>query len=80
MSRNTIDTSTPSPADVQDDTAYVCRVAEWLVQAGVDHVGMKEDMSHKGPGYVLVNGGIQVHLIGSDDLDAAVAKILAEGL
>jgi hypothetical protein len=41
---------------------------------------MKEDMSHKGPGYVLVNGGIQVHLIGSDDLDAAVAKILAEGL
>lgn len=62
------------------DTAKGIRVAEWLVQAGVDHVGMKEDVSHKGPGYVLANGGIQVHLINSDDLDAAVDEILAEGL
>jgi cation diffusion facilitator family transporter len=62
------------------DTAKGIRVAEWLVQAGVNHVGMKEDVSRKGPGYVLANGGIQVHLIDSDDLDAAVAEILAEGL
>jgi cation diffusion facilitator family transporter len=62
------------------ETAKGIRVAEWLVQAGVDHVGMKEDVSRKGPGYVLANGGIQVHLIDSDDLDAAVAEILAEGL
>ncbi len=62
------------------ETAKGIRVAEWLVKAGVDHVGMKEDVSRKGPGYVLANGGIQVHLIDSDDLDAAVADILAEGL
>lgn len=62
------------------DIAKGIRVAEWLVQAGVDHVGMKEDVSRKGPGYVLANGGIQAHLIDSDDLDTAVAEILAEGL
>jgi cation diffusion facilitator family transporter len=62
------------------DTAKGIRVAEWLVQAGVDHVGMKEDVSRKGPGYVLANGGIQSHLIDSDDLDVAVAEILAGGL
>lgn len=42
------------------ETAKGIRVAEWLVQAGVDHVGMKEDVSHKGPGYVMANGGIQL--------------------
>ena len=62
------------------ETAKGIRVAEWLVQAGVDHVGMKEDISRKGPGYVLANGGIQVHLIAGDDLDAAVDDILTQGI
>jgi len=62
------------------ETAKGIRVAEWLVQAGVDHVGMKEDVSRKGPGYVLANGGIQVVTVDQMDLDAAVAEILAECL
>jgi predicted Fe-Mo cluster-binding NifX family protein len=62
------------------DTAKGIRVAEWLVKAGIDHVGMKEDVSRKGPGYVLANGGIQAHLITSDHLDAAIDEILAEGI
>ncbi|MFN2435546.1 MAG: cation diffusion facilitator family transporter [Desulfotignum sp.] len=62
------------------ETAKGIRVAEWLVKAGVDHVGMKEDISRKGPGYVLANGGIQVHLIAGDDLDAAIDDILTKGI
>ncbi|MDT8379410.1 MAG: cation diffusion facilitator family transporter [Desulfotignum sp.] len=62
------------------DTAKGIRVAEWLVKAGIDHVGMKEDVSCKGPGYVLANGGIQTYLITSDHLDAAIDEILAEGI
>jgi cation diffusion facilitator family transporter len=62
------------------ETAKGIRVAEWLVKAGVDHVGMKEDVSRKGPGYVLANGGIQIHLIAGDDLDAAINDILAKGI
>lgn len=40
------------------ETAKGIRVAEWLVQHKVDRVFMKEDLSHKGPGYVLGQAGI----------------------
>jgi cation diffusion facilitator family transporter len=61
-------------------TAKGIRVAEWLVDYGVDHVGMKEDISHKGPGYVLANGGIKTHLLSCDQLSQAVTEISAAGL
>ncbi len=40
------------------ETAKGIRVAEWLVQQKVDRVFMKEDLSHKGPGYVLGKAGV----------------------
>ena len=64
----------------ETETAKGIRVAEWLVDVGVDHVGMKEDISHKGPGYVLANAGVQTHLLSCDDLHQAVAEISAAGL
>jgi predicted Fe-Mo cluster-binding NifX family protein len=71
---------TTSHTDVYDATAKGIRVAEWLINAGVDHVGMKEDISRKGPGYVLANGGIKVHLISCDHLDTAIDEIVAAGI
>jgi predicted Fe-Mo cluster-binding NifX family protein len=68
---------TTSHTNVYDATAKGTRVAEWLINAGVDHVGMKEDVSRKGPGYVLANGGIKVHLISCDHLDTAIDEIMA---
>jgi cation diffusion facilitator family transporter len=62
------------------ETAKGIRVAEWLINAGVDHVGMREDISRKGPGYVLANGGIKTHLISCDHLDTAVDEIVAAGI
>jgi cation diffusion facilitator family transporter len=61
-------------------TAKGIRVAEWLVQQGVDHIGMKEDISQKGPGYVFSNGGVKIHIIKADHLDQAIGEIIAEGL
>ncbi|MBN1615452.1 MAG: cation diffusion facilitator family transporter [Deltaproteobacteria bacterium] len=39
-------------------TAKGIRVAEWLVEQKVDQVFMREDLSRKGPGYVLGNAGV----------------------
>ncbi len=64
----------------ETETAKGIRVAEWLVDFGVDHVGMKEDISHKGPGYVLANAGIKTHLLSCDHLGQAVTEISAAAL
>ena len=61
------------------ETAKGIRVAEWLVEQGVEHVGMKEDISHKGPGYVLSNGGVKIHIITADHIDQAISEIISEG-
>lgn len=57
-------------------TAKGIRVAEWLLEQGVDHVGMREDVSHKGPGYVLSNGGVRIHRISAGGIDEAAREIL----
>ena len=62
------------------ETAKGIRVAEWLVQRGVEHVGIKEDISRKGPAYVLSNGGVKIHIIKADHMDKAIDEIIAEGL
>ena len=62
------------------ETAKGIRVAEWLVKQGVEHVGMKEDVSNKGPGYVLSNGGVKIHIISSDQISQAISEIAADGL
>ncbi|MBN2062689.1 MAG: cation diffusion facilitator family transporter [Deltaproteobacteria bacterium] len=62
------------------ETAKGIHVAEWLVQRGLEHVGIKEDVSHKGPGYVLSNGGVKIHIIRANHMDQAISEIIAEGL
>jgi predicted Fe-Mo cluster-binding NifX family protein len=59
------------------ETAKGIRVAEWLVEQGIDHLGLKEDISKKGPGYVLSNAGVQMHIISAKDMDKAVDEILS---
>ena len=61
-------------------TAKGIRVAEWLLEQGVEHVGMREDVTRKGPGYVLSNGGVRIHAISAGRIDEAVREILAQGL
>ena len=60
------------------ETAKGIRVAEWLVKQGVEHVGLKEDVSKKGPGYVLSNGGVKLHIISAEELDQAIDEIIVQ--
>ena len=60
-------------------TAKGIRVAEWLVDQKITHVGIKEDVSHKGPGYVLSSAGIKIIRISSKHLSGAVREIMIPG-
>ena len=55
------------------------RVAEWLVDQQITHAGIKEDLSHKGPGYVLASAGIKIRQLSSNNLSGAVHEITAMG-
>ncbi len=57
-------------------TAKGIRVAEWLVDQKITHVGIKEDVSQKGPGYVLSSAGIKIIRISSKHLSGAVREIM----
>ena len=60
-------------------TAKGIRVAEWLVRQKVDQVVMKEDLSRKGPGYVLANAGVTVARISAKQLSEAIDGIQSQG-
>lgn len=55
------------------------RVAEWLVEQNVDEVLTREDLSRKGPGYVLGQAGVKTTIIPEDNLSQALIKILGRG-
>ena len=51
------------------------RVAEWLVENKVDYVAFKEEIKHKGPGYVFSNAGVTTHVVSNEDLEGALSSI-----
>ena len=53
-------------------------MAEWLVEQNVDQVLMKEDLSRKGPGYVLSNAGVHTTVTSAGNLDEAIAAALLD--
>ena len=48
------------------------RVAEWLVSKKVDEMVVTEEMKHKGPGYVLSDAGVSVHVLSVKELGEAL--------
>lgn len=55
------------------------RVAEWLVGMKVDEVWMREDIKHKGPGYVFADAGLAVLNTDAAQLEQLVAEITKTG-
>jgi cation diffusion facilitator family transporter len=53
-------------------------VSEWLVKQKVDEVILKSEVKHKGPGYVLSDAGVEIHLTSANHLDEAIRKALGE--
>jgi cation diffusion facilitator family transporter len=59
------------------ETAKGIRVAEWLISRGVGHVAVKEKIAHRGPGYVLSNGGVRIHNTHAESIAQAIDDIAA---
>lgn len=57
------------------DKAKGIRVAEWLIEQKVDQVFMKEDLSHKGPGYVFGNAGVTMHTTNAQNTRELIEEI-----
>ena len=60
------------------ETAKGIQVAEWLVKKKVDRVILKEEIAHKGPGYVLSNAGVKIRVVPFSELDEAIDAVLSE--
>jgi cation diffusion facilitator family transporter len=58
------------------DVAKGIRVAEWLVEQNTDLVLMREDLSRKGPGYVLANAGVKPSITSANTLDKAIEEAM----
>ena len=54
-------------------------VSEWLVKQKVDRVILKSEVKHKGPGYVLSDAGVEIHMTSADHLDEAIRTALGSG-
>jgi len=59
------------------ETAKGIRVAEWLISRGAGHVAVKENITHRGPGYVLSTGGVRIHNTRAEDASQAIDAIAA---
>jgi predicted Fe-Mo cluster-binding NifX family protein len=62
----------------REDVAKGIRVAEWLVQENVDYVVMKEDLSRKGPGYVMASAGVKFRVTYANKLGEAIEEVVYE--
>jgi cation diffusion facilitator family transporter len=51
------------------------RVAEWLVGQKVDEVRIREDIKHKGPGYVFADAGLRIVHTDASRLEAVAEEI-----
>ncbi len=60
------------------ETAKGIQVAEWLVKNKVDWVILKEEIAHKGPGYVLSNANVKIRVVPFSELDEAIDAVLSE--
>lgn len=54
------------------------RVAEWLINKKIDVLILKEDIKNKGPGYVLSDAGVEVHVTDAENLEEAAQEIVKE--
>jgi predicted Fe-Mo cluster-binding NifX family protein len=61
---------------LQAEKAKGILVSEWLVNQKVDQVILKSEVKHKGPGYVLSDAGVEIHLSSANHLDEAIETVL----
>ncbi len=61
----------------EQEKAKGISAAEWLVRRKVDEVLVKEDLRHKGPGYVFSDAGVKTGVTPADRLNEAIDGFLS---
>jgi cation diffusion facilitator family transporter len=55
------------------------KMAEWLIGEGVDELAGIDEIRNKGPGYVLANAGIKIHIVSAAHIDSVLDTIYPPG-
>jgi cation diffusion facilitator family transporter len=63
---------------VHEKKAKGIKVANWLLEHGLDIIIVRKDISEMGPGYVLGNAGVEIIVVSESDADTALAQVSAD--
>ncbi|MBN2428068.1 MAG: cation diffusion facilitator family transporter [Deltaproteobacteria bacterium] len=63
---------------VHEEKGKGIKVANWLLEQGLDIMIVRKDISEMGPGYVLGNAGVEIILVSETDANAAYSQVMAE--
>ncbi|MCK4502668.1 MAG: cation diffusion facilitator family transporter [Desulfuromonadales bacterium] len=63
---------------VYEEKAKGIKVANWLLEQGLDMMIVRKELGGKGPGYVLGNAEVEIQVVTEADADTAFAAIRAE--
>ena len=70
----TVDTTLSNPY-INEEKAKGIKVANWLLESGLDMMIVRQDLAGKGPGFVLGNADCEVLVVSENDADVALATI-----
>jgi cation diffusion facilitator family transporter len=70
--------STLSNPYIHEEKAKGIKVANWLLEAGLDVMIVHEDIAGKGPGFVLGNAGAEVLVVIESDAERALEMVKAD--
>ena len=63
---------------IREEKAKGMKVANWLLDKGLDRLVVRRDLTGKGPGFVLGNAGVEIFLTGETDAAQALAMVQSE--
>ncbi len=70
----TVDTTLSNPF-MNAEKAKGIKVANWLLESGLNLMIVRQDLAGKGPGFVLGNADCEVLVVSESDADAALAAV-----
>jgi cation diffusion facilitator family transporter len=63
---------------VHEEKGKGIKVANWLLEHGLDIIIVRKDISEMGPGYVLGNAGAEIIVVSEPDADTALVQVGAD--
>ncbi|MCK4622092.1 MAG: cation diffusion facilitator family transporter [Desulfuromonadales bacterium] len=63
---------------IHEEKAKGIKVANWLLEAGLDVMIVRQDIAGKGPGFVLGNADVEILVVSETDTETALAMVKAD--